>query len=60
MNVDSGTIPAAHERRGLLAPGRFGTILLAESRSELLKAMRLPAFLVPMLVFPAMFYALFG
>jgi len=47
-------------RPRLLAPGRFATILITETRSELLKAIRLPAFVVPILVFPAMFYALFG
>ena len=44
----------------ILRPGTFIGVLAAESRSELLKALRLPAFLVPTLVFPAMFYALFG
>lgn len=38
----------------------FAAILVAESRSEVLKAMRLPAFLVPVIAFPAMFYVLFG
>lgn len=44
----------------VLRSGGFGAILLAETRCEVLKALRLPAFLVPTLVFPAMFYALFG
>lgn len=45
---------------GVLASGRLGAVLIAESRSELLKAVRLPVFLVPVLAFPAMFYVLFG
>jgi ABC-2 type transport system permease protein len=44
----------------VLRHGRFAGILLAETRCEVLKAIRLPAFLVPTLVFPAMFYAIFG
>jgi ABC-2 type transport system permease protein len=35
-------------------------VLVAETRAEVLKAIRLSAFLVPVLVFPAMFYGLFG
>jgi ABC-2 type transport system permease protein len=31
-----------------------------EARAEVLKAMRLPAFVAPLLAFPAMFYLLFG
>jgi ABC-2 type transport system permease protein len=38
----------------------FTLVLAAESRSEVLKAVRMPAFLLPVLIFPAMFYALFG
>lgn len=44
----------------VLRPGTFGGVLAAETRSEVLKAIRLPAFLVPTIIFPAMFYALFG
>jgi ABC-2 type transport system permease protein len=44
----------------VLAPGRFPAILLAETRSELRKAIRVPAFVLPVVLFPAMFYALFG
>lgn len=40
--------------------GSLGAVTLAEARCEALKALRLPAFLVPTLVFPAMFYGLFG
>lgn len=40
--------------------GSFAAVLAAESRSEIRKATRLPAFLVPTLIFPAMFYVLFG
>jgi ABC-2 type transport system permease protein len=35
-------------------------IYLLEAKSEMLKLLRLPAFLVPTLGFPMMFYALFG
>jgi ABC-2 type transport system permease protein len=44
----------------VLAPGTFGGALVAESRSELLKAVRVPAFILPVVIFPAMFYVLFG
>lgn len=45
---------------GCARPGSFAGVLVAETRSELLKAIRLPAFIVPTITFPAMFYALFG
>lgn len=44
----------------VLRNGSFAGILAAETRCEVLKAVRLPAFLIPTLVFPAMFYAIFG
>ena len=44
----------------VLAPGSFGGALAAESRAELLKAVRVPAFIMPVVIFPAMFYVLFG
>jgi ABC-2 type transport system permease protein len=48
-------IAAAHPSR--VAPGR---ILWLETRNELLKALRMPAYLLPTLLFPSMFYLLFG
>jgi ABC-2 type transport system permease protein len=36
------------------------TVVLSETRAEVLKAVRLPAFILPVLLFPAMFYVLFG
>jgi ABC-2 type transport system permease protein len=39
---------------------RLATVILSETRTELLKAVRVPAFVLPVLIFPAMFYALFG
>lgn len=44
----------------ILKSGTLTGVLAAETRSEILKAIRLPAFLVPTIVFPAMFYVLFG
>ncbi|MGH7444434.1 MAG: ABC transporter permease [Longimicrobiales bacterium] len=44
----------------VLRSGTLAGVLAAETRSEILKAIRLPAFLVPTIVFPAMFYVLFG
>jgi ABC-2 type transport system permease protein len=41
-----------------LAP--FFPILAAQSRTEYLRLIRVPAFSVPVIVFPIMFYALFG
>jgi ABC-2 type transport system permease protein len=38
----------------------FARVLAAETRSEVLKAVRMPAFILPVVLFPAMFYALFG
>lgn len=44
----------------VLASGRFATILISESRAEVLKMIRVPAYILPVLLFPAMFYVLFG
>ena len=42
------------------ASGTFPAVVLSESRGEVLKAVRLPAFILPVLLFPAMFYVLFA
>ncbi len=39
---------------------RFGRIYLLEAKSELLKTLRLPAFVLPTLLFPLAFYLFFG
>ncbi|HUP90320.1 MAG TPA: ABC transporter permease [Longimicrobiales bacterium] len=39
---------------------RFPRILAAEAKGEILKIVRLPAYLIPTIVFPAMFYIIFG
>ena len=44
----------------LAAPGTFVGALVAESASEVRKAVRVPAFIIPVLVFPALFYVMFG
>jgi len=44
----------------LLAPGTFAAALVAETRSEALKALRVPVFLISTFAFPAMFYVLFA
>jgi len=41
-----------------LAP--IGPIIVAQARSEFLRLIRVPAFSVPSIIFPIMFYALFG
>ena len=46
--------------RMTVRPGGFAAIVLSETRLEVLKAVRLPAFIVPVLLFPVMFYVLFG
>lgn len=38
----------------------WGRIYRAETRAEILKMVRLPAYLIPTFAFPLMFYALFG
>jgi ABC-2 type transport system permease protein len=38
----------------------LGRVLIAESKAEFLKVLRLPAFVVPTLFFPVMFYVLFA
>lgn len=49
----------AHDTRGDMR-ARFTSVVLAETRAEVLKAVRVPAFILPVLLFPAMFYVLFG
>jgi ABC-2 type transport system permease protein len=45
----------------LLAPsGRWPRILATETRAEFLKLVRLPAYVVPAIGFPALFYLVFG
>jgi ABC-2 type transport system permease protein len=43
-----------------ISPGRVLAMLLCETRMEWLRLLRAPAFSVPTLVFPLMFYLLFG
>jgi len=43
-----------------MTSGTFSAVLVSETRSEILKVIRVPAFLIPIIGFPAMFYALFG
>jgi ABC-2 type transport system permease protein len=54
--IDGSTTAAADDpaRRSLLR------IWLEESRCEILKAVRMPAYTLPMLAFPAVFYVMFG
>lgn len=44
----------------ITSPGRFAGVLLAESLCEVRKAVRIPAFIIPVIIFPAMFYIMFG
>lgn len=44
----------------MFASGTFPAILAAETRAEVRKALRMPAYLIPTLVFPAIIYAVFG
>lgn len=48
--VDSGTMP----------PGRVLGAYLAEARSECLRYLRAPGFMLPITLFPGMFYLVFG
>lgn len=49
----SGALPTGERRR-------LGRIYLLEAKSELLKTLRLPAFVLPTLLFPLVFYLFFG
>ncbi|MCH9650319.1 MAG: ABC transporter permease [Deltaproteobacteria bacterium] len=54
---DSSSAPVFHRR----APRRrYLRIFGLETRAELMKMVRMPAFVVPAFAFPLMFYALFG
>lgn len=50
-SVDSGTV---------MSPRRVFGAYLAEARSECLRYLRNPAFMLPIMLFPGMFYLLFG
>lgn len=45
---------------GVFASGRLARVLLEETRGELLKQLRLPAYVLPSIAFPSLFYTLFG
>ena len=47
-------------RSGDMPPGRVFGAYLAEARSECLRYMRAPGFMLPIILFPTMFYLLFG
>ncbi|MBA2707857.1 MAG: ABC transporter permease [Gemmatimonadaceae bacterium] len=53
------TSPLTAAERGH-SPSGVARIYLLEAKYELLKVLRLPAFIIPSLGFPMMFYALFG
>jgi ABC-2 type transport system permease protein len=57
MNLASIPVPAA---RTDLGAARTARIYLLEAKHELLKLLRLPAFSLPTLGFPLLFYVLFG
>jgi ABC-2 type transport system permease protein len=59
-SVSTASPPAARLPLQDRAAPSFLAVLVAESKAEVLKAVRLPMFLVPVLTFPAMFYVLFG
>lgn len=49
-SIDNGTMP----------PGRVFGAYLAEARSECLRYLRAPSFMLPITLFPGMFYLVFG
>ena len=50
LDTDSGAMP----------PGRVFGAYLAEARSECLRYVRAPSFMLPIMLFPGMFYLVFG
>jgi ABC-2 type transport system permease protein len=44
----------------MMQSGTFAAALAAETRGEVLKTVRMPVFIIPVLAFPAVFYGLFG
>jgi ABC-2 type transport system permease protein len=46
--------------RSAMSPARIANAYLQEARSECLRYLRLPGFLLPTLMFPAVFYLMFG
>lgn len=58
MNAATLSIAPADARR--MPAGRVFGAYLAEARSECLRYMRNPSFMLPIMLFPGMFYLLFG
>jgi ABC-2 type transport system permease protein len=42
------------------ASGRLPRIIAMETKAEFLKVVRLPAYVIPVIAFPALFYLVFG
>jgi ABC-2 type transport system permease protein len=57
--MSAGTVDIA-PASGSIGGRRFARIVAAESKTEFLKFLRLPSFVVPTVVFPLMFYVLFA
>jgi ABC-2 type transport system permease protein len=58
--MNAVTLSVATADAGRMPPGRVLGAYLAEARSECLRYMRNPAFMLPIMLFPGMFYLLFG
>ena len=58
--MNSVSIPAAANPVEGMSTQRVIGAYLAEARSECLRYMRAPAFMLPIMLFPSMFYLLFG
>ena len=60
MNAVSIATPANAGASSPMSTGRVFGAYVAEARSECLRYMRSPSFMLPIMVLPAMFYLLFG
>ncbi len=60
MNTLASTVNAAVDPTERMPPGRVFDAYLAEARGECLRYMRAPGFILPIILFPGMFYLVFG
>jgi ABC-2 type transport system permease protein len=60
MNAVSISASSNTAARKAMSPGRVLGAYLAEARSECLRYLRNPGFMLPIMLFPTMFYLLFG
>jgi ABC-2 type transport system permease protein len=60
MSMNMSTTSTFPQTDGVMTPRRVAGAYLAEIRSECLRYLRNPGFMLPLMLFPAVFYLMFG